>query len=453
VHGLLERTAFRTSRLLDFFSIKELTAQIGHKAEDWPLVAVKELIDNALDGCEDAGTPPRITVNVDGTGITVTDNGPGIPPDTVARIKDYHVRVSSREAYVSPCRGAQGNALKTMLAMPYVLDGKQGTIEISSLGIKHTFVVKVDQLRQQPIIDHRQEESSIETGTMVHIEWPDKACLILTNAKAHFLQIVGDFAFLNPHLDLSVSWFEGRNHYPALDPAWKKWLPSNPTSAHWYDLERFKRLLAAHVSHDADIGRQRTVREFIADFDGLAGTAKQTAVLDQVGLKRSPLAVLVADDQIDSVSAETLLEAMKQHSKPVKPQRLGLIGKEAIRRRFEGSGCKPESFTYKKRLGETDGDGIPWVLETVFGYCPDAEERRLIVGVNWSPGIGNPFRELGKDGISCDALLERLRARSHKPIIALVHIAIARAQYTDRGKSTVVIDGAGDDSYLQEEDY
>jgi len=40
---------FRTSRLLDFASERELTAQIGHPAEYWPRVVVKELLDNSLD--------------------------------------------------------------------------------------------------------------------------------------------------------------------------------------------------------------------------------------------------------------------------------------------------------------------------------------------------------------------------------------------------------------------
>ena len=44
----LHRATFRTNRLLDFFSEKELVAQIGHQVAEWPLVAVKELIDNAL---------------------------------------------------------------------------------------------------------------------------------------------------------------------------------------------------------------------------------------------------------------------------------------------------------------------------------------------------------------------------------------------------------------------
>ena len=47
----LDRVAFRTSRLLDFVGHRELTAQIGHPPEHWPLVIIKELTDNALDAC------------------------------------------------------------------------------------------------------------------------------------------------------------------------------------------------------------------------------------------------------------------------------------------------------------------------------------------------------------------------------------------------------------------
>jgi hypothetical protein len=48
----LGRATFRTSRPLDFCSRKELIAQTGHREEQWPLVALKELVDNALDACE-----------------------------------------------------------------------------------------------------------------------------------------------------------------------------------------------------------------------------------------------------------------------------------------------------------------------------------------------------------------------------------------------------------------
>ena len=58
----LERATFRTSRLLDFCSEKELIAQAGHRPEAWPLVALKELVDNALDACEETRIAPEIAV-------------------------------------------------------------------------------------------------------------------------------------------------------------------------------------------------------------------------------------------------------------------------------------------------------------------------------------------------------------------------------------------------------
>jgi DNA topoisomerase VI subunit B len=122
----LIRKMFKTSRLAEFCSQKELVNQTGHVIEDWPLVVLKELIDNAIDAAEEAGTAPIIKLVVSLHEIAVSDNGPGIAPEAVANILDYTARVSSREAYVSPTRGAQGNALKTILAMPFALNGERG---------------------------------------------------------------------------------------------------------------------------------------------------------------------------------------------------------------------------------------------------------------------------------------------------------------------------------------
>ncbi len=95
---LLVRTAFKTSRLLDFCSEPELIKQVGHAGEAWPLTILKEHTDNALDAAEEARVAPVVTVEVAGGEIIVTDNGPGIPPKTVANILDYASRTSSREA-------------------------------------------------------------------------------------------------------------------------------------------------------------------------------------------------------------------------------------------------------------------------------------------------------------------------------------------------------------------
>ena len=103
-----KRRTFTTSRMMEFLSKKELIAQTGHESAEWSLVALKELIDNSLDACEEAGIAPEVTVKVDDDSIEVTDNGPGIPESVVADILDFGQRVSSREAYVAPDRGRQG---------------------------------------------------------------------------------------------------------------------------------------------------------------------------------------------------------------------------------------------------------------------------------------------------------------------------------------------------------
>jgi DNA topoisomerase VI subunit B len=177
----LARATFATSRLGEFCSRRELVAQTGHSAEDWPLVILKELIDNALDAAEEAGVAPVVDVSVctKRGEITLADNGPGVPPETVARILDFSARVSSREAYVSPTRGAQGNAFKTLLAMPFALDGNRGEVVIEARGVVHRIVFQVDQVRQEPRIS-RRVSASVRGGTRVTVRWPDSASSILT---------------------------------------------------------------------------------------------------------------------------------------------------------------------------------------------------------------------------------------------------------------------------------
>jgi hypothetical protein len=46
-----------------------------------------------------------------------------------------------------------------------------------------------------------------------------------------------------------------RVEWEATDPDWKKWGPSQPTSPHWYDDERVKRLMAAEITHAEDHGK------------------------------------------------------------------------------------------------------------------------------------------------------------------------------------------------------
>jgi hypothetical protein len=56
---VLDRVTFKTSRLAEFCSDRELVAQTGHPIVEWPLVILKELVDNAIDICEEKASRPR----------------------------------------------------------------------------------------------------------------------------------------------------------------------------------------------------------------------------------------------------------------------------------------------------------------------------------------------------------------------------------------------------------
>src|SRR5262245_46800934 len=74
----LLRVAFKVSRLMEFCSERELQNQTGHAICDWPLVVGKEVVDNALDACEEAEVAPEITISLDSGTIIIQDNAGGI---------------------------------------------------------------------------------------------------------------------------------------------------------------------------------------------------------------------------------------------------------------------------------------------------------------------------------------------------------------------------------------
>jgi hypothetical protein len=324
--------------------------------------------------------------------------------------------------------------------MPFVLSpDRHGTVEIISQGKCHRIDFTVDQIRQQPVIGHTVEPSDRKKGTEVIVHWPDSASSMLLEAKPRFLQIVEDYCWLNPNLAVSIDWRGSVSAIAATTSGWAKWKPSDPTSPHWYTTENLARLIAAYAVHDADRKRDRTVREFVSEFRGLSGTAKQGLVLEATGLARAPLSSLIQDNAVDLGRVKHLLQAMRAHSKPVKPAQLGIIGRDHFESRFRAIGCEMGSFDYRKAADEDRG--IPYLVETAFGWLGKeaANERRMVTGVNWSPGIINPFRQLGEYGESLDGILREQRVGPKEPIVFVMHVACPRVEYLDRAKSAVVV--------------
>jgi hypothetical protein len=476
----LERTTFKTSREMDFFSAKELVTQTGHEISDWPLVIVKELVDNALDACEEADIQAVIDVIADPCGITVKDNGAGLPEDTLKGALDFTIRASNREAYVAPDRGAQGNALHTLVPMPQVIDPDHGAFIVEAHGKRHVITCGADSISQRAVIHDdvtdakcknppsRQRQKKLAfSGTEIRIQWAkrlfDGGTLWPFNDlfpcsggfPDRFRMLVEGFAVFNPHATICLDWFGTKTTWKATKPAWEKWKPCRPTSTHWYEVPHLERLIGAYITHDREAGNERLVSDFLQEFDGLSGSQKRTKILRQADLLRVKLSAFDVGGRLDSERIARLLAAMQQHTRPVKSAALGIIGEDHLRSRLLAMGVTPESFRYARKLGqpkckksqsEPDDKAsfLPWVLESAFGYLgPNAEDsRKIYAGANWSAAIKNPFRTFGDTGEGLETTLADLQATRNEPIVFVLHLVHPRIAYTDRGKSALVIGGA-----------
>jgi DNA topoisomerase VI subunit B len=427
----LTRQTFTVSRELEYLSESELVTQTGYpKKLWWPGVLVKELVDNAIDACEQAGVAPSVNVFCGSTEISIT-------PDVVARILDFSSRTSDKAAYVSPTRGAQGNALKTVLAIPYILNQERtGTVEIESRGIRHVIAISKDQIARRPRIDHSKVETVKNEGTVVRV-LRDSPCSKADESESNFLpKLVADYALFNPHVTFTLRLEDGREHRFKGQVGWQKWLPSDPTPAEWYTIERFEELVASYVA----AGKQRTVREFVAEFRGLSGTAKRKQVVTEAGLERAYLHDLACNSQLDRTALQRLLASMRKASKPVKPKALGVLGKEHFRRRME---LADDDHTFTYGMVADFHEGLPYVAEFAFAKTDIPHLQGMHVGLNWSVPLSNPFQAITLClGEETSYGLESLLARNytdldHDPVCLALHVAYPRFTFLDRGKGSV----------------
>ena len=383
------------------------------------------MIDNALDAAEGARVAPKIAITITGTSISVSDNGGGMPTKAVKQILNYATKASTNAAYVSPTRGQQGNALQTLFAMGHAVTGKPGLTVIESRGARHSITFAVDPISREPRLDHQTEAIDDPGGTKVTIFLP-----VSSADQATLYNAAISFGAVNPHLTLSLTAPGGLSfERKATEPEWTKWKPTDPTSAHWYDLASLKTLIAAEIyKANRDRSPQRPVRDFIADFRGLASTVKRSQICEAINASRASLDAFY---KRGDTAVRRLLALMQMESKPVKARDLGVLGERHVLAVVKGGA----SARYTRV--EVDVDGVPYLIEAGFSHCPDSTSRSEITGLNWSASFGDPFRYLADLDEGLGSLLSELYAGPEEPITIFLHVASPRLLFHDHGKSDV----------------
>lgn len=108
----------------DYFTEDELIKKTGIVKGKWDFVILKELIDNALDAIEPL-LYKKVTINYSMIDkLQIFDNGTGISIDTIHKIYDFSMYVSRNRHFITPSRGKQGNGLKTIISICYIMGYK-----------------------------------------------------------------------------------------------------------------------------------------------------------------------------------------------------------------------------------------------------------------------------------------------------------------------------------------
>jgi hypothetical protein len=182
-----------------------------------------------------------------------------------------------------------------------------------------------------------------------------------------------EYIWVNPHLSLQFT-VDGETliRCRATNPDWTKYRACDATSSHWYTLEQIERYAGALIARDQEQRRatrqKYTVREFVAQFRGMSATDKQKQILRELGASHMTLQRFFGSEaQVNHRRTEKLLKLLQQHTRAVRPELLGVIGEEHLRRMIADAGGEPQSFKYFASPSH-DADGLPYVVE--IATCP-----------------------------------------------------------------------------------
>lgn len=307
-------------------------------------VALKELMDNALDEVTQEGTWPaagavRIEALEDGRYL-VHDDGPGIDPSKVPALFAINRQRTSSKRWRMPFRGVLGNGLRVVVGL---ITATGGTLEVLTRG-RH-LVLATRANGSTAVISDTSEASTVERGMTVIVGFGATSGASIDEQDRQPTY----WAVQAVELSKTGEPFRG--------------LPS----PFWIDRDHWVSQLALQPD-------RRTIREIIAGFEGCSGP-KAGRIVRSLGLKGR-----VANGLTEDEAVSTLIAA-RSATKPVRPRRLGAIGP---RRDWTGYGKAEGEIT---EGGHAPIAQIPVVVE-VWGkqIAPRRDWARMVpLFVNRTP--------------------------------------------------------------------
>ena len=175
----------------------------------------------------------------------------------------------------------------------------------------------------------------------------------------------------------------------------------------------------------------------------MSATDKQKQILRELGASHMSLyRFFGSETQVNHQRMERLLRLLQEHTRPVRPELLGVIGEDHLRRMIADAGGEPKSFKYFAGPGQTS-TACPYMIE--IAICPynngSLAKTKRGIG-NWSPAsISAPRWKIRSTPSGAWRAWTRswpnCAPGAYAPVIVCVHYACPHIEYLDRGKSRI----------------
>src|SRR5947209_8390025 len=461
--------AFSFNREYDFIRLEGLYRASGRPAHEWDIDILKELIDNALDADEflwrhDSQQAPLLHIHIEYISVPppqcqqllVRVRNRALFP--VQQVKDIFATqwYTSRKAFIKGLtRGALGNALKTLLGIPYALhnrvaddwkpDLKPLSICCSSTEYLPRYIV--DPIAQTIRLECDTKPCKPLPGTTISVGL-DYFVQEIPRTLVDIETLAQQYHICNPHAEfhwtVEIANRVWEKEYQP-QPGWvNKFLERAPVR--WYSLADFKDLLGAlYRQWGAKEGEQKlplqTVCAYFSGFNP-ANRGHDETIITRIVHDVGHDCFTTAD--IESPVAKMLYAALCKYSPPFRSLQLGYIGQEHIHATLAGHFPLEGKLQYAVMTDADNDPSMPFVIEAAAAYLKEGK-RQLWTAINFSRTYNDPFLSrwlpvpaqpdelvLGLRGV-----LDAYNLREDTPMILFLHLVCPNIEHNEFSKTDI----------------
>lgn len=460
--------AFSFKREYDYIREEGLYRVTGRPEHEWDIYIVKELIDNALDADESLWQQkpelfPSIVIEMEYIPlpsaqyqqvIVRVKNRKPFPVESIQDIFSTERYTSSKAFFKSLARGALGNALKTLLGIPYALHNRGADdwapflkpLSLCSGTMEYLPRYVFDSLEQTIRFIYESHPCPPVEGTLISVGLDSFEQGVPYRTLSDIQTLARHYHLCNPHAEFHWN-VEINNElkkwsYPA-QPGWAaKFCKLAPVQ--WYSLTAFKELLEAlYRSQDS---RQSlpisTIFDNFSDFNNTnpaTDTVQAKArVIQEIGQQS------FTKEELGGPEIKTLYTTICKFSSSFNSSLLGRIGQKHIHARLSKFFSISGKIHYAAVTDEENDPRMPFVIEAAVAYL-EKGKRQVWTAINFSPTYGDPFlsswfqppAQLSESVLGLRGLLDAYSFGEETPMLLFLHLICPNIEHIEYSKTEI----------------